>query len=459
MAFGAKVKLTIDKSGKAQFKKEIQEFVDQATKGGIKLTNFTVKLKAADRKVLLQSVESELAKSPIKISKVDASGAIKSLKAQLTTMLSGLQIGGLGAFLGTDGTEATYQKAVDAAKRAGEATNAAAREAKNLQTLLDAAYKTIMGMPTNDKLDEMLQQYRELAKAIEHAKTLEGEARAEAIVKIQQGVTELNRQIEAQKEAEKQAKKSAAAVKDEAEEERKRAAEAERAYKKEVALHKRNESLQKRILTYMKQNTKAVDVYGEELEKLLAMLSGSGAYDPKLLDKVELGFLDIQVAAKKAHLEGDSLFKKLQGSWEQIGGLAVLTGGMHKLMNALKKMVPVVKELDSAMTELRKVTDLTDAAYDHFYNRAIDISGRIGSKISDTINATADFARLGYDVEDAANMAEAALVYKNVGDGIEDVSVASESLISTIKAFGEETYSAMQIVDMFNEVGKFCPAA
>lgn len=54
-------------------------------------------------------------------------------------------------------------------------------------------------------------------------------------------------------------------------------------------------------------------------------------------------------------------------------------------------------------------------------------------------------------------LANAALVYKNVGYGINDISQATESLTSTIKAFGDETYDAMQIVDMFNEVGKWLP--
>ncbi len=63
------------------------------------------------------------------------------------------------------------------------------------------------------------------------------------------------------------------------------------------------------------------------------------------------------------------------------------------------------------------------------------------------------FARLGYTLDEAAQLADAALVYKNVGDGIEDVSQASESIISTMKAFGIEAENAISIVDKFNEVG------
>lgn len=54
-------------------------------------------------------------------------------------------------------------------------------------------------------------------------------------------------------------------------------------------------------------------------------------------------------------------------------------------------------------------------------------------------------------------LAEAANVYMNVGDGIKDVGTASESIISTMKAFGVEAGDAMGIVDRFNEVGKVLP--
>lgn len=63
------------------------------------------------------------------------------------------------------------------------------------------------------------------------------------------------------------------------------------------------------------------------------------------------------------------------------------------------------------------------------------------------------FARLGYSIDEASEVADAAIVYKNVGDGIEDINAASESIISTMQAFGYETSDAMLIVDKFNEIG------
>lgn len=63
------------------------------------------------------------------------------------------------------------------------------------------------------------------------------------------------------------------------------------------------------------------------------------------------------------------------------------------------------------------------------------------------------FARLGYGIDEASNLADTAIIYKNIGDGISDITEASESIISTMQAFKIETADAMSIVDKFNEVG------
>ena len=115
-------------------------------------------------------------------------------------------------------------------------------------------------------------------------------------------------------------------------------------------------------------------------------------------------------------------------------------------------MVACVVEVDTAMTELKKVTDATDATYDRFLTNATSRARELGATLSDVVTASADFARLGYGIDDASRLADAAILYKNVADGITDVSVASESIISTMQAFGVETSDVITIVDKFNEV-------
>ena len=137
------------------------------------------------------------------------------------------------------------------------------------------------------------------------------------------------------------------------------------------------------------------------------------------------------------------------------GGVwALATSMIMGAVKAVKDMAENVKRLDAELIELKKVTDLTRAGYEAIIDEAAVSARVIGAKLSDTIRAEADFARLGYDVAgQAQSLAQAALVYQHVGDGIRDISEASESIISTMKAFGIEAENAMGIVDEFNEVG------
>lgn len=57
----------------------------------------------------------------------------------------------------------------------------------------------------------------------------------------------------------------------------------------------------------------------------------------------------------------------------------------------------------------------------------------------------------GYSVPDAKELARVALLYKNVGDGI-DISAANESLISTLQGYQMTADEAEHITDVFNEV-------
>jgi TP901 family phage tail tape measure protein len=129
---------------------------------------------------------------------------------------------------------------------------------------------------------------------------------------------------------------------------------------------------------------------------------------------------------------------------------------IHQVLAQLRKGVQYVREIDLALTELKKVTDETEAEYDQFLQTAAKTGARLGTTISAVTEATATFAKLGYTMEQATEMAESAIVYKNVGDNIASTGDAADSIISTMKGFRLEASESMAIVDRFNEV-KFLP--
>ena len=121
----------------------------------------------------------------------------------------------------------------------------------------------------------------------------------------------------------------------------------------------------------------------------------------------------------------------------------------------VSQLVQEVINLDTAMTELRKVTEATEPEFDKFLETAKKSAQYLGSSVTDLVNATSTFSRLGYSLGEAQNLGEIATLYKNVGDGI-DISTASESIVSTLKAFKIEANDAIGIIDKLNEVGKIC---
>ena len=135
------------------------------------------------------------------------------------------------------------------------------------------------------------------------------------------------------------------------------------------------------------------------------------------------------------------------------GGAAQLAGmvGFYDVINVIRQAGEAVIDLNTNITELAKVSEAsTSQIYDDF-NSYADIAKEVGGTISDTISATADWSRNGYNIPDSKELAEVAMIYKNVGDGI-DIDQANEYLISTLRGFSLEAKDAMDIIDSINEV-------
>lgn len=466
MAFGVKVKLDVELANASKLRSQIQQAVENATQNKpVKIRHLAVDLGRQEAQRISKQLESAIASQDltIKIAKIDASKPVANLKKQLTTMLSGLSITGLKDFLGTDGVGDSYDKAAAAANRLAEAqgnirrkteeANAAMKTLKSVQSTLNNVFKSTTTVGDQAKLKEYLNKYRELLAASEAAKNMSGEAQSAEVMRITVATVALKKEVDAQLEAERAANKRAATEKSAEEISRQAAAERERAAKKEANTSRQAIQLRQRINTWIQSNSKAYAANKMAIDTLMSSLQNDAAVSDVALAQIRKRFEEINASARASGIAGKSFFDTLKAGWAKFGGWSLVTKSMMAAINTVKNMVRAVITLDAAMTELRKVTDLSSQSYINFADKAAQTAKRVGASVSDTINATADFSRLGYNIDDAAALAEAALIYKNVGDGIDDISVATESLISTLKAFGIEANNAMSIVDMFNEVG------
>lgn len=152
---------------------------------------------------------------------------------------------------------------------------------------------------------------------------------------------------------------------------------------------------------------------------------------------------------------GISEFKRLgsaaEGVFKGIKDLVRIYLSPQDFIRYFKQGFDTVTELDTALTELIKVSDASDNEIANYFDEAVVSAKELGTSVNDMISATADWKRNGYSLPDSKKLAETAILYKNVGDGI-DIEDATSSIISTLQGFQLESDEAEGIVDKFNAV-------
>ena len=123
-----------------------------------------------------------------------------------------------------------------------------------------------------------------------------------------------------------------------------------------------------------------------------------------------------------------------------------------RLWSEVRRGIQYVREIDSALTELKKVTDETEASYDKFLDTASKTADKVGSTIQKIVSSTADWAKLGYSMEEAAGLAESTSVLLNVSE-FQSIDEATSALVSTMQAFSYTADQSMYVVDVMNEIG------
>lgn len=166
------------------------------------------------------------------------------------------------------------------------------------------------------------------------------------------------------------------------------------------------------------------------------------------VDKVDGKIKQLNNGSKKTEGFFSGVSKKMKEAAQYVIGSV----SIYDLWNQIRQGIQYVKEIDSALTELKKVTDETEATYDRFLNTAAKTADKVGSTIKEVVSSTADFARVGYSLEDAVKLSETAQILMNTSE-YTDISSASDALISALKSFGYGAQESLHVVDIFNEIG------
>lgn len=194
---------------------------------------------------------------------------------------------------------------------------------------------------------------------------------------------------------------------------------------------------------------------GKSLYELLEALNQSDA--PEKIGELKKKYAELRAESKKLGLESRNLLDVFEKLFGQHLSTMITMAALHKMQDALRIVYQNVVEIDTAVTELRKVSEYTGKSLEEYMGRAAEQAQKLGVSISDYVNSTADWKRLGYSDEDAENLATYSTLLKNVGDNIDDVNTSSSYLISTLQGFGLLADQAEDVVNKIDAVANTQP--
>ena len=169
------------------------------------------------------------------------------------------------------------------------------------------------------------------------------------------------------------------------------------------------------------------------------------------LEKIHGEIMKIVNAEELAGRAGRSFFDTLKNSgFHQLAAQMAGMFGFYDVINLGKEGFNVVRELNTALTEMRKVSDETVQSLKDYQATTFDTADAVGTTAKQIQNSTADWMRLGESMNQAAESAKDANILLNVSE-FEGIDEATESLVSMSQAY--KGLDKMDIIDVLNNIG------
>lgn len=218
------------------------------------------------------------------------------------------------------------------------------------------------------------------------------------------------------------------------------------------------------IQTWQQANTKAMSkntfnggTYQVETDNMIASLkkllnaSDLTASDLKAnVDKINRSFRTMSSEAQAAGVNGLSFFDKIKEDALKFTSWMSLTTVISGISREAVKFYNNVVDIDTAMTELRKVADNTNQQYAEFFDNIGQKAKDLKIDLSDLISQTAEWGKRGYSLDEAETLATNSGIYSVVGEV--DNATAVQDLTTVMKSYNMTVDESINIVDKFNAI-------
>lgn len=138
------------------------------------------------------------------------------------------------------------------------------------------------------------------------------------------------------------------------------------------------DSLRQKVQQFYDINTASHRQYGAQLQSIMAQLASGTEVPIVKLKQLEQEFINLQNSARQAGKLGLSFFDKLKQGMQSFSYWTSSTFLVMKGIQEVKQAITTVKELDTALVDLRKTTTMTAKELEDFYYASNETAKKMG---------------------------------------------------------------------------------
>lgn len=199
-------------------------------------------------------------------------------------------------------------------------------------------------------------------------------------------------------------------------------------------------------------NKMAGKAYADQLDEIKAKIKEVNSAAEA--SEVENMFNDLQSTAAQDGLLGKSLGDRFADQFKNtMTSLSTYYLGFQDFVRYGREAISMVTELDTQLTEMRKVSSESLQTLQDYQLESFDIADRVGTTAAQIQSSTADWMRLGEDLSEAKQSAEASTLLLNVSE-FQSIDEATEALTAMSQAY--QDLEKIEIIDKLNNIGRGC---
>lgn len=168
------------------------------------------------------------------------------------------------------------------------------------------------------------------------------------------------------------------------------------------------------------------------------------------------GVASVGLQMEQTGLKGNTMLTRFANGIKKFGGWTIVTRALTSVIRLGRELVSNVREIDTAMTQLRIVTQASSNDILKFGDSAAQTAKEIGASITDIVDSATVFARLGYSLDESSTLAKYTSMLQAVGDI--EASDAQDAITAITKAYTDVDINNIEsVMDKLVTVGNNFP--